>query len=43
MSETTVQESLIEDGKNKTKLFCERCSSVVLLPEKAVYSEIEVC
>ncbi|XP_048779986.1 guanine nucleotide exchange factor MSS4-like [Ostrea edulis] len=41
MSDRAVQENLMEDGKNKTKLFCERCSSIVLLPEKAVYSEIE--
>lgn len=40
--ETTVSENFVEDGKNKTKLFCERCNSTVLLPMKAVYCEVEV-
>lgn len=35
-------EQLVEDGRNKTKLFCERCNSTVLLPNKAVYCEVEV-
>lgn len=39
--ETTVSENFVEDGKNKTKLFCERCNSTVLLPMKAVYCEVE--
>lgn len=40
--ETTMSENFVEDGKNKTKLFCERCNSTVLLPMKAVYCEVEV-
>ncbi|XP_061197454.1 guanine nucleotide exchange factor MSS4-like [Saccostrea echinata] len=39
--ESTAHENFVENGKNKTKLFCERCSSTVLLPKKAVYCEVE--
>lgn len=34
--------SLTENGKNIAKIFCERCSSLVLLPMKADLIKKEV-
>ncbi|VDI26953.1 guanine nucleotide exchange factor MSS4-like [Mytilus galloprovincialis] len=35
------QNDFSEDGKNRTKIFCERCSSLVLLPKSAMYCKSE--
>ena len=33
---------LLKDGKNGTSLLCQRCSSVILRPNLAVFTEKEV-
>ena len=40
--EAKIVETLLENGKNKHKLYCERCSSVILLPQKADMAKKEV-
>lgn len=40
--EIMMSENFVEDGKNKIKLFCERCNFIVFLLMKVVYCEVEV-
>ena len=35
-------ETLVENGKNKDNIYCERCSSVILLQHKAEIVKKEV-
>ena len=41
-SEQAKETELVENGKNKNKIYCERCSSVILLPQKAEIVKKEV-
>jgi len=34
--------SFLKDGKNGTSLLCQRCSSIILRPNLAVFTEKEV-
>ena len=34
--------SLLKDGKNGTSLLCQRCSSIILRPNLALFTEKEV-
>ncbi|XP_060066526.1 guanine nucleotide exchange factor MSS4-like [Ylistrum balloti] len=49
MSEASIDDAvsvkfdgMVQEGKNKTKICCQRCSSVILLPQKASMKEKEL-
>ena len=42
MASEVEEKRFLKDGKNGTSLLCQRCSSIILRPNLAVFTEKEV-